>query len=112
MKDSILFKGAFIWSIIGICILLLIAEYSEPAKINIISSDENLGKVVTIDGEILSFSSKPTVTFIEVRDKTGEILVVSFSRLKRPPCSAIQVTGKVEVYKGELEIIADEIKCH
>lgn len=112
MKDSTLFKGAFIWSIVGLFILLIIAEYSEPTKINILSSAENLGRTVIISGEITSFASKPTVTFIEVKDTSGEILVVSFSKLKRPICSTIQVTGKVELYKGTLEIIADEIKCH
>jgi len=94
-----------------IFILLIIAEYSEPAKINILNSADNLGRTVMVEGEILSFTSKPTVTFIEIVDKTGEILVVSFSKLKRPPCSTIRVAGKVELYKGELEIIADEIKC-
>jgi len=111
MKDSVLFKGALLWSVLGMCILLVIAEYSEPSKINIIESGESLGKTVIIEGKIESFVSKPTITFIEIKDKTGEILVVSFSKLKKPPCSSIQVTGEVELYKGELEIIADEIKC-
>lgn len=111
MKDKLLIRISLIWSVLGILFLLLVAEYSEPSRINIIEAEGNIGKIVVIVGEINSFSSKPTVTFIDVKDKTGEISVVSFDKLQRPSCSSIEVTGKIDVYKGDLEIVADKIKC-
>lgn len=111
MKDKTLLKFSLVWSIVGIILLLFIAEYSEPSKINIIDSEDNLGKTVKINGKVLSFVSKPTVTFIEIEDYSGKIVVVSFDKLERPKCSNLEVSGKVKLYKGNLEIIADSIKC-
>ena len=112
MKDSTLLKISLIWSTIGIFLLLFISEYTEPPKVKINNLEENLGKKVTIEGKVLSFNSKQKVTFIEVEDNTGKINVITFDKINTiRKNTKVKITGKVELYKGNLELVANKIIC-
>ena len=113
MKDATLLKIALSWSLIGIFCLLFFAESFEPSSIKIKDAEKNLGKTVMIVGDVTDYTAKDKVTFVNIKDDTGELLVVSFEKIKKIPINTrIEVTGKIATYKGALEIIADEIKCY
>lgn len=75
---------------------------------NISASD--LGEKVKIAGTVKNSSSFSGTSFLNVSDGTGEISVVSFSLgsgFSRG--EKVSIIGRVTMYEGELEIVADEI---
>lgn len=113
MKDSNLVKISLLWSILGIVFLLIISRYSTPNQVDIGSLENKLGKTVVVQGKVSEFTSTPEVTFMTLQDETGKVKVVSFKRVPDIENKArAEITGKVELYKGELEIIAEKIKCY
>jgi len=63
-----------------------------------------------LSGELVKVSQKPDVNFFGVEDGTGRINVVAFNKMgKIKKGESVQVEGRVELYEGDLEIIADKI---
>ena len=113
MKDNTFIKLALLWSLIGIFILMLTAVYTEPETVNVVDLEENLGKTVIVKGVVDHTTYKEKVAFIDLEDNSGKITVVVFDDLPKKVYKKdeISVRGEVEVYKDELEIIAQEIYC-
>ena len=113
MKDSGLLKIALIWSLIGLFILIAIALFTKPPELAISELEHHMDATVVVRGFVEDASYKETVSFIELSDETGEIQIVIFEDLEKRVYEKdqIAVQGKVSMYKGELEIIADEIIC-
>ncbi len=112
MKDSTLLKISLIISITGIFLLLFILEFSEvkPFQIKDISK-EQLELQVKIQGEIVSIKETPGLYILKVDDLTETLTIIVF---KEEPLNIkkgmyVEITGKVQEYKDELEIIADKI---
>jgi len=111
MRRKVLLGIALIVSLVGMFSLILLAEFSELERVNIIGLESRVGQRVVVSGEVVRATQKSENNFFEVWDGTGEITVVAFgemSKLKKG--SEIEVQGKVAIYKGELEVIADKIK--
>ena len=113
MKDSGLLKIALLWSLVGIFILLIVAVYTEPPELTISELGQHMGENIVVRGFVESASYKETVSFIELSDESGEIQVVIFEELEQKVYNKDQITvrGRVSEYKGELEVIAEEIAC-
>jgi len=111
MEDSTLKKLAFIWTVVGLFLLLLFAEVSAPKEISISKVDSHLGEDVHITGLVTSVAYYDTVNFFDVSDGTSTIKVVSFEKptVNLTEGDSIGISGRVKIYKGELEIVADEI---
>ena len=113
MKDSTLIKLSLAWSLIGIFVLILIASFAKPDVIKIKELEANIGKTVAVQGEVIKADYKDKVSFIDLKDETGKTTVVLFENPKNKveKMDVIAVKGKVQVYKGDLELIAEEIIC-
>ena len=113
MKDKALLKLAFLWSLVGIIILICIAFFTEPELVDISELEDEIGKTIIIQGKVIETNYKSKVTFFSINDGTGEVTTVMFDTPSESleADDKVQVKGKVEYYKGELEIIADEIVC-
>lgn len=99
-------------SIIGLAILFFYAE-----EINLVptgSIDEiMIEEEVSVYGEVSSVSQYDTVTFIEINNQVTEITKVILFQdkdLTLEEGNIIEVSGTVEEYEGELEIIANSIE--
>ena len=111
MQDKVLLKLSLLWALVGLFLLLLIANFTQPPEIKAIQLEDNLDKIVLVEGEVMNIIPRDTVTFIDLQDSSGKIRVVLFDKLNSiNQGDKIQVRGRVELYKGELEVIADEIK--
>ena len=112
MKDSNLIKLCLTISIIGLIALSIYAEKSNPTIIKLTEIEEYLGKTITTSGEVERVSITPNASFITLRDGSFRTTVVIFDMLPTNIRSKddINVTGRVELYKGDLEIIADTIE--
>lgn len=112
MQDKTLLKISIFTSIVGIVALYFIMQ---PAEIRIGDINRNyIGKSVKVLGEISSrYESKDGHIFLNLADSSGKIKVIIFKNSKVEKSleigQMIEVSGKVEEYKGELEIIPKTI---
>ena len=106
-------RYSLIWALIGIFILLLVSEFYEPNLISVVGVAENSGKIVKVRGILEKANYYDTVNIFRLVDNTGSIKVVTFEKPDRilKQGDFVEIKGKVTVYKGELEIIADVISC-
>jgi DNA/RNA endonuclease YhcR with UshA esterase domain len=101
-------------AIIGIVMLFLTVRLSQQNTIKI--ADISLGQVERVSGMINSlYTSKDGHTFIKLADTSGEITVVAFKSANIDVYGLnmgdqVSVLGRVEEYKGEMEIVASEIR--
>ena len=102
---------ALIFSLVGLLSLLLLAEFSEPEQVKVIELENKVEQRVIVHGEITSSFQKTDVSFFDLKDDTGKIKVVAFGPVEwLDKGSQVVVYGKVAIYQGELEVIADRIE--
>ncbi|HLC37399.1 MAG TPA: hypothetical protein VJJ53_01310 [Candidatus Nanoarchaeia archaeon] len=103
---------AVLTSVIGILIILYIAENKEVRLLEIKDIDESyLDQVVRIKGTAGRVGLGKDVTIINLNDGLYDIKVIAFdnSTLIKDGMP-LEVYGVVTMYKGEIEVEADEIK--
>lgn len=112
MKHRSAYKICVFLAIIGLGIMYASSLYISPEKAIISEIDKSWsGKNVEISGKVISFSSSGKNIFMRLNDSTGDIKVVQFeSEFSAKKGEKVNVTGTVELYQGELEIIAEEIQ--
>ena len=119
MKDKTLMKISLIISVVGLVALFVFVQFTEPSKVSISQiSDSMLGQNVEVSGLIESFTTKNNNVFFTLDDGTGNISIVMFESIarKNPEVYALKdqirvsVTGKISLYKSELELIASSLK--
>lgn len=108
-------KISIIIAILGLIGLFFITRVSSEQVISI--EDLKIGQMERITGMVTSaYVSRGGHTFLKVADNTGEIKVVAFegSNIEIAPelevGDEVSVFGRVEEYKGEMEIIAKDIR--
>ncbi len=113
MRDKTFLKISLAWSLIGIFLLILVAYYAKPVMINSAELDNYIGKSVIIPGEVGKTTYKEDVAFIDLKDRYGKVDVVLFDNpdYKVYYGDVVEIKGKVELYKGDTELIASEIYC-
>ncbi len=109
MKESTLLKLCILWSLFAILGLFFISEFN-TAKVPTSSIEDYYGEEVVIEGKIIKQTAKPEATFINLETETEEILVVLFDEQEFNG-TQIRVQGKVDIYRGRFEIIANKIWC-
>tara|TARA_Y100000031_G_C7863116_1_gene222850 strand:+ start:156 stop:494 length:339 start_codon:yes stop_codon:yes gene_type:complete len=109
MKDSTLMKFAIAWAMIGATMLFFFAEISTAEEING-TIDDYYGKEIAISGEIIKISPREKVTFLDVETPWETVKVVTFDKLELNG-TKVRVQGKVDIYRGNFEIIASRIWC-
>ena len=107
-------KISIIIAVIGIIALFFITQYNNETVIKI--KDLKIGQTERITGMITSvYVSKDYHAFLKVADNTGEISVIAFKNSNIDAAYEVEngdqvsVLGRVDEYKGKLEIIAKEI---
>jgi DNA/RNA endonuclease YhcR with UshA esterase domain len=123
MRDAQLLKISFLVSAFGLVLLYFVAAHSQPAVVKISEIDyDTAGSKVIVEGQIVSKSvHKDGHIFLKISDGTGKISVVLFSGTSEQlDASCIQVgsniraVGKVEEYRGSLEVIprgGNDVRC-
>lgn len=119
ITDEQIRKISFAIAVIGVAGIVLIGQYAVPEKITAnMLTDEKIGKLVKISGTVFSVFSKDGNVFLGVADASGNVSVVMFERTARTQKSVydlkkgddVTVTGKVLLYRSELEVQADKIE--
>ncbi len=114
MNESTLFKIALSFSLVGIFIILIMAETLEIRLYEISSiTEKNLDEKVKIQGSVISLRDTPGLTILDINDDTGIMKVVLFKeddQITINKYDDLELTGKVIKYKNYLEIEAETIK--
>jgi len=107
-------KICLVIAVIGIIALFFLTQYKNETLSKV--EDLKVGQIEKIEGMVNSaYVSKDSHVFLKVADNTGEIDVVAFKSAnidlayELEDGDHVSVLGKVEEYKGSLEIIAKEI---
>lgn len=118
ISDEKLVKISLLIAILGVAMIYLSIALIGPQSIVIGDISKNdTGKQVTLSGTINSYGAANGNIFITLGDVTGNITVVMFERTARGQKEVyelkenelITVDGQINVYKNELEIIANKI---
>ena len=104
-------------SIIGIAALFLADSLAQPSKI-IVAEAKGLpdGKKVSMDGKATNAFVVKNTLFFTLKDHTGNtVKIVKFNPTKEDLETAnhygfVSVTGRIQTYLGEQEIIAEEVE--
>ncbi len=112
MKESTLLKIALISAILGTAALYFIAGQIEvnEKSIDKITSDY-IQSDVKIIGHVMKISETDKVAYVDVaQPKSISVVVFKDGKLQLKENDYIEVTGMVEEYEGNLQLIANEIK--
>ncbi len=119
ISDKSLMKISFLVAVVGIVCLFITNLVIQPENLSIGNiTSSKVGREVIVSGIISSMSTKDGHVFITLDDNNSNIKVVMFATTARNYPAVYNLTrndkvtakGKVENYKGELEIIADVIE--
>ncbi len=113
MKENKFLIIALVWSLIGLFILLVLASFSQPPQPTISQLGDNVGKVVVLNANVTSVNYKQDTVFLTLEDLTGSIPAIYFGNPKYEIIIGdfVAVKGKVQLYKGDVEIVVQELSC-
>lgn len=121
MNEKHLFKIAICCSIIGLIAVIIASLYIEPQTAVISSlSGMNEGDYVKIAGNVTNVRQTPKAAFVDVADTTGAVTLVAFNDdagfVKKEALpeglqrgDSIAAEGKISIYNGKTEIVAELI---
>lgn len=105
-----LFQISLIASVLGIVLLLFLANFTEQKTEQVEKINEKmLNERIRIQGKITEIRDEESFKIISVNDRTGEIDVLCKCR-EIEDNQFIEVTGKVQEYMGKLQIEANKIR--
>ena len=118
-SDRTLVRLCWVVGGVGIVGLFVVTQLIGPVNTSIKNINEaSLGKTVSTYGKVDSFFTKDGHVFLTLTDEGAKIKVVVFeNQAKKMPFAynirngdIIKVVGKVDKYKGELEIIGERVE--
>ncbi len=114
MNEKRLTKIALVCSLVGILLLLLIAERQDVSTSSIEKiTNQSIDKEVKIKGKISTLKETPAVTITQVQDATSGITVIMFRKenVTLQKGDLVEVQGIVKEFEGKLEIEAKIVRA-
>ena len=104
---------SLIWALLGLFMLLLISLFLPIPQIKISDLDVNIGKTVIVSAEVTGISYSKNAVFVGLADETGKTTAVFFGNVETGVLAKdkVAVKGKVQMYKGDIELIIEELRC-
>jgi len=102
-------KLALLTALAGTILLIILSKSLEPKEISISEINEKMiDEYVKISGNVTSAKTYSSLTVFTLKDETDEIKVASYKEFNIS--GNVEVIGKVQEYKGILEIEAEKIQ--
>ena len=98
-------KASLVCALLGISGLAFVVYAYEPPAVGTIG-EKDAGKIVTIGGIVEEVKTVSDTTLMIVNGTK----IVSFGNENIKKGERIQATGRVQIYNGEPEIVADSIR--
>lgn len=114
MDESILLRIALLCGVAGVIGLYFVSENTgiDEVSINKINN-EDVGSAVMVRGAVQKVADFEKTMIIDVSDeygKTVSVLLFKDGKIRIDKGSIVEITGKVENYKGKIELIGEEVK--
>jgi DNA/RNA endonuclease YhcR with UshA esterase domain len=110
MKKMILKHYSLIFSVVGILVLYFLLRTSQSTMISINEISKYEGKQVTIEGTVLEHHlTKYGSQIIEIENDNATTTVFIEGKIEIEFGDKIQVTGEIQKYEGEWEIVVNSI---
>jgi RecG-like helicase len=110
MKKMILKHYSLIFSAVGILVLYFLLRTSQSTMISINEISKYEGKQVTIEGTVLEHHlTKYGSQIIEIENDNATTTVFIEGKIEIEFGDKIQVTGEIQKYEGEWEIVVNSI---
>jgi len=104
-----IYRACIVLSIVGLGIIHVSHSYLEYQEVKVEEIDRTwLGNSVRVEGEIVSRTEVDGAKFMELKDSTDTVNIVDFEM--RNVTSQASISGYVDVYQGDLQIVAEEIE--
>jgi len=101
---------SLIFSVVGILVLYFLLKTSEPAVISILEMPKYEGKKVTIQGIVIEHHlTKYGSQIIKIENSNTSTTVFIEGKIEVEFGDKIQVTGEIQKYEGEWEIVVDSL---
>ncbi len=105
-----LIKLSLICSLIGLFLIIFLANHLEPPISPLSEIDErDLEEIVKVQGEIVRVIEHETLILFTLEDETGKIDCVFYNDFPFYENENVEVIGEVVEYKGKIEIEATKI---
>ncbi|MBR9690745.1 hypothetical protein GOV08_03610 [Candidatus Woesearchaeota archaeon] len=109
MDEKKLLKISIIISIAGVVGLFIVSSLIHPKLISISDVDEShIGKIVAVKGEVTKIFISGNRTIIYIDDSLVSFTI--FSKVEIEKGKKVEITGKVEEYQDNLQIIVDKLQ--
>lgn len=110
MKKMKLKHYSLIFSVVGILVLYFLLKTSQSTMINIYEIPKYEGKQVTIEGTVLEHHlTKYDSQIIKIENDNATTTVFIEGKIELEFGDKIQVTGEIQNYEGEWEIVVSSI---
>jgi DNA/RNA endonuclease YhcR with UshA esterase domain len=113
MQEPVLLKISLVASFAGLAGMFFIAGNANIDSVPAADiTPDDVGRSIKVCGSVeRKFISRNRHVFFDITDESGSLKVVVFNSTKAAVDSErVCVTGRVNLYKGRLEIIADGVK--
>ncbi len=111
MEDKHLVRIGLMGTLVAILMLSFIGDVVPQTRVEIKEiSQKDVDKGVYVEGTVDRIGVKGTTTFFTLKDETGSVQGVMFNKVQLNKGQKIGVAGKVQQYKGNLELVADEVR--
>ena len=114
MKEKTLLKTALICSVLGLLVLYLISDYiaideKSVGKITLDNKDE-IVKVKGIVDKVIDTEKVAIINIIQPQEMTVVLFKNENRTIKINEGNEVEIIGKVDVYEGRMEIIANRAR--
>ncbi len=98
-------------TLVAMLMLGFIGDVAPQTRVEIKEiGQKDVDRGVYVEGTVDKIGVKGTTTFFTLKDDTGSVQGVIFNKVQLKRGQKIGIAGKVQQYKGDLELIADEVK--
>ena len=109
IEEKHIYQACIVLSIIGLGVIHISHSYIAPDRAEIENIDETwIGNTVQISGNVRDYAQTENAAFFTVENSSDSISVADFE--SRNVSNRATVTGYVDVYQGDLQIVAQKIE--
>ena len=98
-------------SVIGLGIMYVSTEVIQPEKVSPREiSQEDLGESIRAEGKVTEFYTTQSASFFTLQGNKSSISVSDFQKNDLSEGQKIVVTGQVDMYRGDLQLVSTQIE--
>jgi RecJ-like exonuclease len=110
MKRQDFARLCLVISLVGLGVMYLSTYYLGPETVEPSDvSREDIGSTVSVKGNVLDFYMTDSASFFTLKGETSGIKVSDFQK-RSLSTGEVRVTGSVDLYRGDLQLVASKVE--